>query len=198
MNKKRSEKATRTRQEILNTAVSLFQSHGIKEVSISTIMSTLDLTPGGFYNHFESKEVLAQEACESAFKDALHLWQSTIGEASIKSTPLHTLACAYIDVASKGLCPVIAFSHDVSGAAQEKSLSQTYMAGAHRLLCAATEAALASGKSNDEALVHFAAMLGAGLLASASGSVPWVKEVVRATESSMGYPSSSPSNLGLH
>ena len=49
----------------------MFRAHGVATVSIADIMSEVGLTVGGFYRHFESKEVLVSEA---------------IGEASLQAT----------------------------------------------------------------------------------------------------------------
>lgn len=56
MSKQQGEKAACTRQEILSAAVSLFRSHEIQEASISTIMGTLGMTPGGFYKYSDSQD----------------------------------------------------------------------------------------------------------------------------------------------
>jgi TetR/AcrR family transcriptional regulator, transcriptional repressor for nem operon len=51
-----------TRRRIIETAAQRFRKEGIAGVGVANLMSDLGLTQGGFYNHFQSKEELAQEA----------------------------------------------------------------------------------------------------------------------------------------
>jgi len=51
----------RTRKKILESAQYLFSHYGAEKTSIGDIMERAELTHGGFYNHFSSKdELLAQ------------------------------------------------------------------------------------------------------------------------------------------
>lgn len=197
MSKASSEKAARTRQEILSVAVSLFRSRGVDAVSISNIMGALGMTTGGFYKYFESKEALAHEAFQQAFKDALNFWESSAEQAT-ESSPIHSLTSAYLAIAEKGLCPVLAFSRDAPDEEHAVSLNQEFRVGVERLLNTAIRAALDSGRNREEAMSHFAAMLGAGLLIRIAGSESWAREVAEATEYSMDYLASYPSIPGLY
>ena len=60
--------ANRTR--ILTAAARLFRERGFEGVAVSDLMSAAGFTHGGFYNHFTSKEALAEEACAHAFRGA--------------------------------------------------------------------------------------------------------------------------------
>jgi TetR/AcrR family transcriptional repressor of nem operon len=60
------EDAAETRRKIVVAASRLFRARGIAAVSVADIMSSLGLTVGGFYRHFDSKEALVAEAIESA------------------------------------------------------------------------------------------------------------------------------------
>lgn len=196
-----SEKAARTRQEILSAAVSLFRSRGVDAVSISNIMGTLGMTPGGFYKYFGSKDALIHEAIQLAFEDALNFWQSS-AEKSADSSPIRSLTSAYLAIAEKGLCPVLAFCRDASVETHGASLIQEYRVGVERLLNTSITAALASGRNREEAMGHFAAMLGAGLLIRIAGSERWAREVAEATGYSMdslaSYPSFQACTRGNH
>jgi len=47
-----------TRKKILNSAFSLFSTHGFDQVSIDDLMKHAGLTRGAFYAHFESKQAV--------------------------------------------------------------------------------------------------------------------------------------------
>lgn len=51
-----------TRKKILNSAFSLFSTHGFDQVSIDDLMKHAGLTRGAFYAHFESKQAVYAKA----------------------------------------------------------------------------------------------------------------------------------------
>ena len=54
-------------RRIVEAATRLFRQHGFDRVGVAELMREAGFTHGGFYNHFESKEALAAEACEQVF-----------------------------------------------------------------------------------------------------------------------------------
>ena len=58
--------AEETRRRIVESASRLFRARGISEVSVADVMGALQMTVGGFYKHFASKEALVSEAIDSA------------------------------------------------------------------------------------------------------------------------------------
>lgn len=64
----RSVKASNRRLSILASAAPIFNRRGFSGTSISDILTATDLEKGGLYNHFTSKEQLAAEAFDYAFK----------------------------------------------------------------------------------------------------------------------------------
>ncbi|HEY0135548.1 MAG TPA: TetR/AcrR family transcriptional regulator [Nannocystis sp.] len=60
-----AEHKARTRERIVLAARELFNRHGFESVSIDQIMARAELTRGGFYNHFKSKDALYAEAVRS-------------------------------------------------------------------------------------------------------------------------------------
>ena len=61
MTAKKTQKA-QTRNKILLSASNLFREQGIENTSVAQIMKGAELTVGGFYAHFASKEELVEEA----------------------------------------------------------------------------------------------------------------------------------------
>lgn len=60
---------SRTRGQIVRSAVRLLKMRGMAEASVADVMADAGLTVGGFYAHFESKEVLAKEAVRQGLKE---------------------------------------------------------------------------------------------------------------------------------
>src|SRR6266850_4308864 len=67
------EKAAETRARIVETASRLFREKGFDGVGLDAIMKEADLTHGGFYGHFTSKEDLATEAVARALEQGAEL-----------------------------------------------------------------------------------------------------------------------------
>ena len=59
-----------TRERIVHAASRHFRGRGGKGVAISDLMGKLDLTHGGFYRHFGSKEQLLAEAVAKGFEES--------------------------------------------------------------------------------------------------------------------------------
>ena len=64
-------KGEQTRQRIVAEAANLFNRNGYEGISMSDVMEATGLEKGGLYRHFSSKEELAGEAFDYAWKLAL-------------------------------------------------------------------------------------------------------------------------------
>jgi TetR/AcrR family transcriptional repressor of nem operon len=56
-----------TRERIVKAAAKRFRERGIGRIGIAELMGELDLTHGGFYRHFDSKDALFEAALDEAF-----------------------------------------------------------------------------------------------------------------------------------
>ena len=56
----------RSRERILSEAASQVRDAGLESVSVGKLMRSVELTHGGFYNHFESRSELLAQALERA------------------------------------------------------------------------------------------------------------------------------------
>lgn len=74
--------AAETKARILLTATKMFLDKGLITVGLRDIMAGADLTPGGFYKHFQSKDQLIAEASGTAFDQAYAMLE---GETTGKS-----------------------------------------------------------------------------------------------------------------
>jgi TetR/AcrR family transcriptional regulator, transcriptional repressor for nem operon len=64
-------KGERTRQEIIRKAAPMFNQMGYDGAALSDLMRATGLEKGGIYRHFSSKEALAAEAFDYAWRETL-------------------------------------------------------------------------------------------------------------------------------
>jgi TetR/AcrR family transcriptional repressor of nem operon len=64
-------KGEQTRQEIIRKAAPIFNQRGYDGAALSDLMRATGLEKGGIYRHFESKEQLAAEAFDYAWRETL-------------------------------------------------------------------------------------------------------------------------------
>jgi len=106
-----------TRERIVRTASRHFRRRGGKGVGIAELMSKLDLTHGGFYKHFGSKEELLAEAIAKAFDETESRFTEAVSKAK-PGTELRTLIEHYLSLEHCGNsaegCPMAALASEVS------------------------------------------------------------------------------------
>jgi TetR/AcrR family transcriptional repressor of nem operon len=64
-------KGEQTRQEIIRKAAPIFNQRGYAGAALSDLMKATGLEKGGIYRHFSSKEALAAEAFDYAWRETL-------------------------------------------------------------------------------------------------------------------------------
>ena len=64
-------KGEQTRQRLVAEAAGLFNRHGYEGSSMQDIMQATGLKKGGIYRHFGTKEELAQEAFDYAWRETI-------------------------------------------------------------------------------------------------------------------------------
>lgn len=67
-------KGSRTRKRIIDESLQLFSVHGYFNTSISSILEATNLTKGGLYGHFSSKE----EIWEAVYDEAGRIWREIV------------------------------------------------------------------------------------------------------------------------
>jgi len=106
-----------TRERIVRTASRHFRRRGGKGVGIAELMSKLDLTHGGFYKHFNSKEELLVEAIAKAFDETESRFTEAVSKAK-PGTELKTLIEYYLSLEhcsnSADGCPMAALASEIS------------------------------------------------------------------------------------
>lgn len=113
------EQAVVNRERVLDNASSLFREYGIDSVSIADVMKAAELTHGGFYKQFASKEALAEEACLRGLENsALAIYRAAKAAAEAGDNPLRRIASSYLstehrDLAGQG-CTLAALASDAA------------------------------------------------------------------------------------
>lgn len=115
----------KTRARIVEAARVLFNRHGFENVTINMVMEAAELTRGGFYNHFDSKEQLFAAAVSSFLMGRGAKWRADQGidptgptqEAAMQMLGGYLSREHLGDV--DGQCPMIALPSDVGRANPE-------------------------------------------------------------------------------
>lgn len=106
----------RNKERILEVAATQLRELGLDGVSISDLMKAVDLTHGGFYGHFASRDDLVAAALDKALTDgeaSAVQSSSKNGERTLKSVANSYLSKIHRDNPNSG-CAVSALSGDVA------------------------------------------------------------------------------------
>ena len=74
-------KSAENRERIIDAAGALFRAKGFSASGVADIMKAADLTHGGFYGHFSSKDDLVAQASERAMARAAENWSKIVAAA---------------------------------------------------------------------------------------------------------------------
>ena len=77
------------REELLRAAERLFYTKGYEKTSVQDILAQINLSKGGFYHHFQSKEAILAEICENRVVSSLSelKWELF----SVKASPIERM-----------------------------------------------------------------------------------------------------------
>jgi len=110
------EKAAQNRERIIDAAGALFRSKGFSGIGLADIMKAVELTHGGFYGHFASKDDLVAQASERAMAHAATNWRKVVDAAPEKPYAAllrHYLSPRHRDDPGHG-CALAALSGDAA------------------------------------------------------------------------------------
>lgn len=120
MGHSKAEKA-QSRERILAAAATQIREAGIEGISVGTLMKSVNLTHGGFYGHFESRDALVAAALERALADgekASAAHTGARGTTTVKSIVNSYLSPAHRDHPGTG-CAIPTLIGEVSRAEPE-------------------------------------------------------------------------------
>src|SRR5260370_24954171 len=86
-------------RRIVKPAAARFRERGLDGIGLADLMKEADLTHGGFYGHFDSREELVAEAIECALRDGGEAVASVAGGNHPPAATLRLLVDAYLSVA---------------------------------------------------------------------------------------------------
>src|SRR5271169_1247756 len=145
------ERVAENKARVIETAARLFREKGFEAVGVADLMHAAGLTHGGFYNHFDSKDELAAEACAWIFEGAVEMMErmAAIEDASERAAAIENYERRYLSGKARDApaarCPMVALGTDVSR--QHGPVRDAYAAGLRRYLDAFTRALGGAGAS---------------------------------------------------
>jgi TetR/AcrR family transcriptional repressor of nem operon len=177
-----------THRRIVDEAARAIRSAGIDGVSIGDLMARLGLTHGGFYAHFENKDVLVAEACEHAVTEAQEeLYEGT--DALSRDDALSLVMRRYLsrthrDHPEEG-CVGAALGSDLARSAPVVRGTFTKIV---RALAARLRSVLPHGHdTEDDALAALSTMVGAMVLARAVDEADLSDRILRAARRALTH-----------
>ena len=102
-------KGEETRHRIVTEAATIFNRRGFEGGSMSELMKATGLEKGGIYRHFSSKEELAEEAFDYAWKAAFHERQHYLDAVPNSVDRLKQFVANFVERRSSvpGGCPLL-------------------------------------------------------------------------------------------
>jgi TetR/AcrR family transcriptional repressor of nem operon len=176
------EKAAEHRDRIIDAAGALFRAKGFGGIGVADIMKAADLTHGGFYGHFASKDDLVAQASRRTMARAAANWTKLVEAALEKPYAAlleHYLSPKHRDDPGKG-CAFAALGNDA--ARSSKIVRKAFAEGLAPLLDILAQSI--PGKSKNarrrKAVAAMATLVGALTLARAVEGTPLSDEMLEA------------------
>ena len=176
------EKAAENRERIIDAAGALFREKGFDGIGVADIMMAADLTHGGFYGHFTSKDDLVAQASRRAMARAAVNWEKVVAGAKID--PYAALLARYLsprhrDEPGRG-CAFAALSGDAARCG--KPVRTAFAQGLEPLIDIVAKAIPGRSKAarRRKAVAAVAELVGAVILARAVGDASLSDEILEA------------------
>jgi TetR/AcrR family transcriptional repressor of nem operon len=180
-----------TRERILKAADRVIKDRGIDKASVDAVMRGADLTVGGFYAHFDSKDELAREAMlfglESSMERLLTSLAAIRDDRAWLKTLIHNYLCQNDLDSLAAACPLTVMLPEVArgGPEFQRAFGERTAALLDRI---ASRFPQVAGRSPREvAIFVFAACAGAISLARAIEAPRARERVIAATEAMLTH-----------
>jgi TetR/AcrR family transcriptional repressor of nem operon len=173
----------KTHRRIVKIAAARFRERGVNGIGLADLMKEADLTHGGFYRHFDSREELVAEAVECALRDGWEAVASVAGGNRPPAATLRLLVDAYLSVAHRdGLatsCPVTTMANDVARCNARARSAYTKQVGTYLELLAKLIAADKRKSRRAKAIAALATLVGAVSMARAVNDEKLSRELLK-------------------
>ncbi|WP_028241338.1 TetR/AcrR family transcriptional regulator [Stutzerimonas azotifigens] len=167
-----------THRRIIEEAARRFRRDGVGATGVQALMKALDLTHGGFYAHFKSKDELVETALRHCADELdARTAQSLSGEQPLATLVRHYLSRRHRDDPAQG-CPLPTLSAELGQRGQASPVTDEVVAS--RL--AQLEALLADGQ---EATLMLSAMVGALVLSRSVADPALSDRILEQTRASL-------------
>jgi TetR/AcrR family transcriptional repressor of nem operon len=164
-----------THQRIVEIAARRFRELGLDGISVADIMKEANLTVGGFYKHFDSRDSLVTEAFVSALH-ALEPFESALPTAPRKAMKFY-LSERHRDRLGTS-CPISALPNDIARSKEE--VRDIYTARVKQILelIAHSLPAHTAASQRSEAILIYSACVGSLSLSRAVSDAKLSKQIL--------------------
>ena len=154
-----TDQKSKTRQRIIGSAKAQFAQHGYEQSSIDMIMDHAGLTRGGFYSHFNSKEMLFIEVVLAGQVQSDVSWAGYREESADEFAAMINayLSDEHFSHGEHG-CPLFSFPNDVARSSED--IQQAYEVVA-RSIAEALETQMSGSDTTGRALATLSMIVGA-------------------------------------
>jgi TetR/AcrR family transcriptional repressor of nem operon len=176
------EKAAEHRERIIDAAGALFRAKGFGGIGVADIMKAADLTHGGFYGHFASKDDLVAQASRRTMDHAVANWAKVAASApggGYAALLRHYLSARHRDDPAHG-CAFASLGNDA--ARSSEPVRAAFADGLESLLDILAQSLPGKSKTarRRKAFTTMAALVGALTLARAVEGTPLSDEMLDA------------------
>jgi TetR/AcrR family transcriptional repressor of nem operon len=180
-------KAAANRERIIDAAGALFRSKGFGGIGLADIMKAADLTHGGFYGHFSSKDDLVKQASQRTMARAAANWGKVVADAPDQPFAAlleHYLSSNHRDDPGRG-CAFAALGADA--ARSGKVVRDAFAEGLESLIdiLAKSIAGRSKPARRRKAAAAMANLVGALTLARAVRGTPLSDEILQAARAEL-------------
>ena len=167
-------------QRIVKIAADLFRELGLDGISVANLMRCANLTHGGFYRHFASRDDLVTEAVARALEEG---GAAVDAIAANPQSTIGTLVDAYLSVVHRDNvatgCAVTALANDVARSGERARAAYTVQVGRYVDLIARMIGHLPQKKRRAAALAALATLVGAVSMARAVNDEKLSREILK-------------------
>ncbi len=171
-------------ERIIRAAAKLFREKGVDGVGIDEIMAAADLTHGAFYGHFSNKAALLSEAGTYAFgHSGFRETGRKQGKSFLDMAQVY-LSTHHRDDPGDG-CAVAAMGANVSR--QDASVQESFAQQINEALAEAANKLPGDGAdARRDAIVKYATLIGAMVLARSVNKTPLSDELLETVRQKLG------------
>ncbi|HEY4179126.1 MAG TPA: TetR/AcrR family transcriptional regulator [Kofleriaceae bacterium] len=179
MGHSKTEKAE-SHERIVKVAAKLFRERGVNGIGLAELMEGAQLTLGGFYRHFASRDELVAEAVERALADGDFVVSAI---AAHPHSTIGSVIDAYLSLAHRdrvsASCAVTTLAGDVARSNERARSAYTLQVERYVALIATLVGHLPQKKRRASALVALATLVGAVSMARAVNDQKLSREILK-------------------